>query len=92
MYPVKKPGKYDKGQKPSATTECNVKYCMKIQLKDDKSAYYQCDMTNICTHEACDTDRNGDIRCCCGKNLCNSSSKLSALFTIVPIALMKLFV
>ncbi|EYB94667.1 hypothetical protein Y032_0168g163 [Ancylostoma ceylanicum] len=85
-------GKYDKGQKPSVTTECSGKYCMTIEIKGDKSVYHQCDMTNACNKEGCEEGQNGDTKCCCSKNLCNSSSKLSALFTVVPIALMKLFV
>ncbi|RCN46344.1 hypothetical protein ANCCAN_07638 [Ancylostoma caninum] len=85
-------GNTENGKKPTATTECKGKYCMKVQKKDEKSAYYHCDTMNMCTKEGCVVDGYGDTKCCCSKQLCNSSTKLSALFSIVPIALMKLFV
>ncbi|KAK6752713.1 hypothetical protein RB195_003869 [Necator americanus] len=85
-------GHYAENVKPSSNSECKGKSCTKVILKNDKSAYYGCDMTNMCNKDDCVTDKNGDTLCCCSKELCNSSSKLSALFIIAPLALITFFI
>ncbi|KAK6021992.1 ET module [Ostertagia ostertagi] len=77
---------------PSAKTDC-LSYCTKVVASvGDKTTYnYGCDGTKMCTKNGCYSGIGGALTCCCGSDLCNSSTKLSALFAVVPIALMKLF-
>ncbi|KAK6049603.1 ET module [Cooperia oncophora] len=77
---------------PSSTTDCTGSYCTKIAVKTDSETTYNygCDMTKVCAKEGCYSGVSGAQVCCCGSNLCNSSTKLSGLFALAPIALIKI--
>ncbi|VDL70804.1 unnamed protein product [Nippostrongylus brasiliensis] len=77
-------------QHPSNANDCNGQFCTKIVSKSANAQVYSygCDQTNLCSWHGCSTVAN--TVCCCSGNLCNSSTKLSAIFAVVPLAVIKL--
>ncbi|KAK5968042.1 hypothetical protein GCK32_001334 [Trichostrongylus colubriformis] len=86
-------GQTSSNSHPSDKVDCTGQYCTKIVISaQGQTTYnYGCDMTSVCKSNGCyPGDRGAQQICCCGSNLCNSSTKLSALFAVVPIALAKI--
>ncbi|EYC41714.1 hypothetical protein Y032_0559g3453 [Ancylostoma ceylanicum] len=79
--------------KPTKTIECDRKFCSKSVLVKDKDTTlnsYRCDNMDRCQNEGCYVEQYGVVVCCCSKDFCNSSSKISAIFAVVPVILLKL--
>ncbi|WKY06554.1 hypothetical protein Q1695_006604 [Nippostrongylus brasiliensis] len=78
-------------QHPSNANDCNGQFCTKIVSKSANAQVYSygCDQTNLCSSQGCSNVANTQL-CCCSGNLCNSSTKLSAIFAVVPLAVIKL--
>ncbi|EYB94668.1 hypothetical protein Y032_0168g164 [Ancylostoma ceylanicum] len=86
-------GTTSNNERPSKTQECNSQFCTQIVMtvKGNTATVYGCDQTELCKNEGCFSSYGDSQVCCCGKDQCNSSSKLSALFALLPVVFLKLF-
>ncbi|RCN48120.1 hypothetical protein ANCCAN_05805 [Ancylostoma caninum] len=81
----------ENNEKPTKSIECNEQFCSKSVLEKGNKTInsFRCDNMNRCREEGCHVDEYGVVVCCCKKNLCNSSSRNTMLFAVVPIVLLK---
>ncbi|RCN46345.1 hypothetical protein ANCCAN_07639 [Ancylostoma caninum] len=62
-----------------------------MRVNGNTATVFGCDQTELCKNEGCFSSYGDSQVCCCSKDQCNSSSKLSALLALFPVFLLKFF-
>ncbi|CAJ0605701.1 unnamed protein product [Cylicocyclus nassatus] len=81
-------GSNSDGSRPKDTQPCDSQYCTRIFVKlNGVNTYnYGCDQTQLCKSEGRFVPYGDSEVYCCSWDLCNSSSKFSALFALFIFA------
>ncbi|KJH41397.1 hypothetical protein DICVIV_12623 [Dictyocaulus viviparus] len=81
-------------RKADQIEECYAGFCLKVKYQSDQRPIvsYGCDQTEMCNKDGCYNGYQNSLVCCCSKDLCNSTSNHSTIFTLLPLLLIKILI